>query len=68
MDFVQNLENLVEKDTMDKPTSRGAEWRKFYVHSTFQCGVKEAQIMSSNSVKTPDYSPMGFGQKLKILI
>ena len=44
---------------MQKRISRGAEWCKFQLHSTFRQGVNGPQRMSSISVKTPDYS-LGF--------
>ena len=57
--FGQNLKilTLAKKDTIRKGISRGAEWRKFQLHSTFQRGVKRPQRMSRISVKTPYYSP-----------
>ena len=32
-----------ENDIMQKDMSRGAEWSRFQLHSTFQRGVKRAQ-------------------------
>ena len=57
--FGQKLKILTsaKKDTMQKHISRGAEWRKFQLQTTFQLGEKGAQKMTSISVKTPDYSP-----------
>ena len=48
---------LVENGTIGKGISRGAEWCKFQLHSTFQRGVRGPQRMTSILVKMPDYSP-----------
>ena len=45
------------KDSIGKSISRGAEWRKFQLRSTFHFGVKAPQKMTSISAKTPYYSP-----------
>ena len=54
-----------KKDTIWKGISRGTEWRKFQLHSTFHCRVNGPQIMTSFSVNTPYYIH-GFLPKLKI--
>ena len=40
-----------------KGISRGTERCKFQLRSTFHCGVKGLQKITSISVKTPYYSP-----------
>ena len=43
---------LFKKDIMQKPFLIGAEWCSFQRRSTFQCGVKRAQILPHASVQT----------------
>ena len=64
MVFGQNLKiwTLAKKDTIVKGISRGAEWTKFQLHSTFQWGIMSAE---RNRIETMDWS-MVFGQNLKI--
>ena len=59
MVFGQNLKilTLVKKDTILKSISRGTKLSKFQLHSTFHCGVKGPQKITSISVKTTYYSP-----------
>ena len=35
-----------EKDTIGKDISRGAEWHKFQLHSTFQCIVMSVELLT----------------------
>ena len=67
--FWPEIENFDfgKKNTIGKGISRGAEWRKFQLHSTFHFGVNGPQRMTSISAKTPYYSPWFSGQNLKIL-
>ena len=51
-----------KKDTVQRHISRGAEWSKFQLHSTFQRGVKRPQTMSSILVKTTANNELNFGQ------
>ena len=55
--FGQKKMDLANSDTIGKGISRGAERCKFQLHSTFHCGVKGPQRMTSISVKMPYYSP-----------
>ena len=57
--FGQKLKNLVlaKHYIIGKGISRGAEWCKFQLRSTFHFGVKGPQRKSSISVKMPYYSP-----------
>ena len=43
---------MAEKDTRRKHISRGVEWRKFHLHSTFHPEVKRPQKTASISAKT----------------
>ena len=58
MVFGQNLKILTsaKKDTIGKGTSRGAEWRKFQLHSTFHCGVMSADCSSLSLQRAPPAS------------
>ena len=54
---MQTLIPVIYIRIIGKSISRGAEWRKFQLYSTFHLGVKGPQRMTSISAKTPYYSP-----------
>ena len=60
--------NSANKDTMGKGISRGAEWHKIQLHSTFHFREKGAQTMTSILVKTPYYSPWFSAKIWKFLL
>ena len=47
---------FLENSIYEKGISRGTEWHKFQLHSTFHCGVKGPQKISLISVKAPYYT------------
>ena len=54
MVFGQKLKNLTlaNKDTIGKSISKGAEWHKFELRSTFQRGVTSVQAFSKSTAVT----------------
>ena len=52
MVFGQNLKilTLAKKDTIGKSISRGAEWHKFQLRSTFHCGVMSVHTLECRSM------------------